>query len=232
LRWSNPELIVVPDEGDPWDQQFYYLSQHRMRDLRIGFLGHYRVVDQTMDVELIYSHDGRRWKRPMRGAWLPRGPQGSLDSMMIYMPTSLIDRGESWIGLYSAADVGHNGAGPSGREGMRTIHGIRIPRHRFAGMHTVASLTGRLRTRIFNPTGTKLLLDASIDGALRAELCDAFGRPLDGFRFSESVPVQGDSAAHELRWQTGDAADYIYDPVVLNLEWTSGTVYGVASAGN
>lgn len=222
LVWSDPEFLVAPDEKDAWDQQFYYLAQHRLGPLRIGFLGNYRVWDQTIDIEMAYSRDGRQWHRPLRGAWLPRGPQGSLDSTLIYMPSHLIDQGDHWLGLYTACDAPHN----KYWSGQHTIHGVRIPRYRFAGLGSSGSLTARIRTAPFFLGGPRLQLDAAIRGSLRAELCDAFGRPFPGFRFAESVPVAGDNAAHELRWNGADSLDYQTYAVTLRLEWTDGMVYG------
>ena len=224
LRWSDPELLLVPDEQDAWDQQFYYLAQHRLPDQRVGFLGRYRVVDQDMDIEFVYSRDGRKWHRPLRGAWLPRGPAGSLDSTRVYMPTHLIDRGDHWLGLYSAVDTKHNE--PSERS-KRTVHGVKIPRHRFAGLNSQSTLSARVRTVPFILSAPRLLLDAAVAGSLRAELCNSFGRPLEGLTFADSLPVTGDSQRHELRWKTSTAADYQYDAVSLRMEWTRGVVYGV-----
>jgi hypothetical protein len=229
LRWSDPELILVPDGNDAWDQQFYYLAQHRMPvadrmdALRIGFLGRYRVIDQDMDIEFVYSKDGREWHRPMRGAWLPRGPEGSLDSTRIYMPSHLIDRGDHWLGLYSAANVKHNMAREGGEN---TVHGVKIPRYRFAGLGSTSSLSARLWTKPFILPSPHLAIDAAIQGSLRAELCNAFGQPLEGCTYAESIPISGDSPRHALRWKQADYGDYQFDAVSLRLEWTGGVVYG------
>jgi hypothetical protein len=225
LEWSDPEIVLVPDEQDAWDQQLYYLAQHRLEHLRIGFLGRYRTVDQDMDIELAYSLDGRHWRRPMRGAWLPRGPAGALDSVRVYMPSHLIDKGDHWLGLYSAVAVKHNAPRDQNRG---TIHGVKIGRHRFAGLASNGSLSARVRTRPFVLSAPRLLLDAAIEGTLRAELCDAFGRPFGGFSFAESVPVRGDSPAHELRWQATGPGSYRHDAVTVRLEWTRGTIYGLS----
>jgi hypothetical protein len=223
LVWSDPEFVAVPDASDPWDQQFYYLAQHRLDYLRIGFMGHYRVWDQTMDIEMTYSTDGHRWHRPMRGAWLPRGPEGSPDSMMVYMPTHLIDRGDHWLGLYSGTNATHN----KYATGKHAIHGVKIPRYRFAGLSSSASLTARVRTQPFFLSGPQLRLDAAVKGRLRAELCNSFGQPLPGFTFDRCAPVGGDSTAHELRWDGADVADYRSYAASLRLEWIDGMVYGI-----
>lgn len=49
-------------------------------------------------------------------------------------------------------------------------------------------------------------------------------------RFSrDTVPITGDSGAHELPWKNADTADYQACAVTLRLEWTDGMVYGAHS---
>ena len=223
LRFSDPEFIVVPDALDPWDQQFYYLTQHRFGSLRIGFLGHYRVQPQTMDIELSYSHDGRHWNRPMRGAWLERGPAGESDSAMVYMPNQLIDGGDHWLALYSGSAALHN----ERSQAKRGIHGLKIDKHRFAGLASTASVTASLLTRPFYLSGTRLYLNSRVEGWVRAELCNPFGQPLEGLSFAHSIPLAGDSRRHELRWRDKTPADYQTHPVALRLEWLRGELYGI-----
>lgn len=224
LAWSDPELLIVPDERDPLDQQFYYLSQQRLDDLRIGFLGHYRVAEQTMDVEFTYSRDGHHWRRPLRGAWLPRGPAGAPDSEMVYMPVSLLEQGPHWLGIYTGTDYLHNRARGGG---TATGLGVRIMRGRFAGLRAVDSMPARAHTCPFILNAPRIFVDAAIRGELRAELCDVFGQPFAGFSLTEAIPFSGDAEAQELRWKNAVPEDYLYDAVSLHLHWTDGAVYGL-----
>ena len=109
--------------------------------------------------------------------------------------------------------------------GKRGIFGAEIGRYRFAGLTPLDGHTATVRTKIFFLSSERLLLDARIDGTLRAELCNAFGQPLTGLSFADSVPVSGDSTRHELRWKQAGADAYLYYPVSLRLEWTHGTVF-------
>ena len=230
LKWSDPELILVPDGEDSWDQQFYYLAQHRLQNLRVGFLGSYRIVNDDMNIEFVYSADGRRWKRPMRGAWLPRGPKGSSDSTRVYMPSHLLDRGDHWLALYTGMNTNHGGIRELGAPSIPdSIHGAEIQRHRFAGLSSRSSLTARIRTIPFILPGPAIRVDAAIAGELRAELCNAFGQPLAGLSLADCVPLTGDSQQHELLWKNATFSDYTYNAVSLRLEWQQGVVYGVFS---
>ncbi|MBM3946807.1 MAG: hypothetical protein FJ315_05335, partial [SAR202 cluster bacterium] len=106
LAWSDGELLIAPDDGDRLDQQFYYLAVHWQEGWRIGMLGSYPCADHTMDIELCFSRDGRRWERPARQPWVPR--QTAEEAGMVYAPNRLVDAGEHWLLLYTASPVRHD----------------------------------------------------------------------------------------------------------------------------
>jgi len=117
LRWSAPRRVLEPDEHDPVDQQFYYLSVTRTDRGLVGMLGHYRVEAQTMDLEWCFSGDGLSWERPLRRAWLPRGGPGTPDSFGIYAPQSLVHHEGRWWLFYTGVNSSHNGKEAHGEPG-------------------------------------------------------------------------------------------------------------------
>ncbi|MBM4085684.1 MAG: hypothetical protein FJ272_12920 [Planctomycetes bacterium] len=148
LTWSAPELLITPDAHDPLDIQFYYLSVHREPRWRIGFLGHYRVWEQTMDIELCFSRDGREWRRPLRGGWIPRDPIPQLGCMSAYATNNLIDAGREWLMLYTAGNTKHNHQLPPGVEKPWCgVMAAGIPKNRFAGLATAASRASQTPNR-------------------------------------------------------------------------------------
>ena len=225
VSWSDPELIITPDDADPMDQQFYYLAVHWQDGWHIGMLGNYPVADQTMDVELCFSRDGRQWSRPIRTPWLPRGPEKH-DSLMVYAPNRLIDAGEHWLLLYTGSNHLHNASRPEGSHKPRSVTcAARFPKRRFLGLRAQGS--GQLWTRPFIPKKREIRLDAAISGQVRAELCDPYGTPLPGLSRVEAVPLTGDSTEHVLRWKDGNSARYQYDAVSLRLAIADATVYAI-----
>ena len=69
-------------------------------------------------------------------------------------------------------------------------------------------------------------IDADIRGSVRADLCDAFGKPLEGYELAKSIPLCGDSSKRMLRWEGGrTTAPYQYDAVSLFLEMNNTTLY-------
>ena len=222
ITWSDAELIIMPDDRDPWDLQFYFLSVHRQEDWMIGRLGYYRVADglQTMDTDLCFSRDGYRWERPVRGGWIPRSEDG-LDKMGIYAGGAWIDLGDRWLTLYSGTPVPHNAK--SHKSGVMAAS---FAKNRFVGLE--ASRTpGGFMTEPFFPAG-EVHLDADIHGWLRAELCDAFGRKIPGFNLMDSIPVTGDSESHILKWKSASVSSHLFECLRLRFEYSDGAVYGVS----
>ena len=228
LEWSDAELLIAPDEQDRLDQQFYYLAVHRQEGWRIGMLGSYPVHDQTMDIELCFSRDGRRWERPIRAPWVPRGPEGTGDAGMVYAPNRLIPAGDDWLLLYTASPHRHNESRTQDDSQVQAaVHAARFSRHRFLGLATRGAGVGMLWTRPFVLNGTELCVDARVEGRLRAELCDPFGAPLPGFDKGRFRVLSGDCTAHLLRWEGTTIEPYQYNAVSLRLEVEKGEIYNI-----
>ena len=226
IEWSDAELIAMPDDRDPWDLQFYFLTVQPFEDFMIGSLGYYRVEDgqQTMDTDLCFSRDGRKWQRPVRGGWIRRSPEGSgaMDTKGIYAVNPWVDRGGKWLTLYSATPQPHNS-----RVYESGMMAAVFPKNRFVGL-SAGRTPGGFVTEPFFPSKEEVYLDADIRGWLRAELCDAFGRKLPGFHLMDSIPIQGDSESHVLRWRDAGIADHRFECVRVRLEFAEGEVYHLA----
>ena len=225
-NWSAPELVVQADNRDPWDQQFYHLAVQYHEDWYIGSLGHYRVEDkqQTLDLELIFSRDGRNWERPMRSGFIQR-EHGGRDAEGITPPNAWLDRGDDWLCLYTATARKHN------RHADVTLPATCLmaaswSKHRFVGLGANAQPGGFL-TPVFYMQGSELVVDADVKGWLRSELCDAWGRKIDNFQLNQSIPVTGDKPDHVLRWESDEPSRYIHDPVRLRFEFADATVYSL-----
>jgi len=227
--WSAPELVITPDAHDPLEMEFYYLAVHRGIEWRTGFLGHYRCWDQTMDIELCFSRDGRHWLRPLRGGWIPRDPIPERGCMSAYAPNDIITVGDRHILLYTAGNTKHNHEAPPGvGKPWRGVMAASWPAGRFAGLATASGAVGSLALRPFIPGRPEITVDADVRGRLRAELRDPYGTPIEGCELHRSIPATGDSRTHALRWE-GDrtTAPYQYDAVSLRLEISDGVIYSL-----
>ncbi|MGZ4963052.1 MAG: hypothetical protein ACXWKG_10120 [Limisphaerales bacterium] len=108
LQFRDRQRVVQPDINDPADQQFYYLSVTHTGRERVGILGHYCCRAQTMDLELCFSDDGIRWRRPHRTPWIARGLPPAPDCYGMYAPNRLIKRDGRWHLFYTAVNHSHN----------------------------------------------------------------------------------------------------------------------------
>lgn len=228
IEWGDPELILVPDGHDPFDLQFYYLAQHCEANWRIGFLGHYRCWEQTMDIEVCFSRDGRAWSRPLRGGFIPRDPVPERGCMSAYATNALITNDETHLLLYTAGNVRHNREQPPGVKAPWTgVMAATWPKGRFAGLASEPRTIGSLSLMPFVQTEPEIAIDADIAGWLRAELRDPFGKAIPGYELHNCLPVQG-NCRHVLRWQDGaTTAPYRYDAVSLQVELSEGVVYTI-----
>ncbi len=108
LHWTDRRRVIVRDQQDPADQQFYYLAVTHTPQGRMGMLGNYRVEAQTMDLEWCFSRDGIHWQRLLREAWIPRGKPGDPDSYLIHAPHAIVLRDGQWHLFYSGSNTAHN----------------------------------------------------------------------------------------------------------------------------
>jgi len=226
LAWNAPQIVIQPDEHDPWDQQFYHLAVQYHEDWYIGSLGHYRVEQgqQNIVLALAFSRDGRTWHRPVRGSFIPRDPDGP-DRETISPANAWIDEGDTWLCLYNGVARKHNEHGRDDLPVTRIMAG-RWPKNRFVGL-AADRVTGGFLSDVFYPQGPEIVVDADIRGWLRAELCDAWGRKHEGYHLMDSVVIQGDNTAHRLLWKESSAARFAHDPVRIRFEYADGVVYGL-----
>ena len=109
LRWENRQRVIQADAQDHADLQHYFLSVTHTEKGRIGMLGHYRLLAQTMDIEWCHSEDGVKWDRPARTGWLPRSEPHTLpDSYGVYAPHNLVQHEGRWHLFYTGTNDGHN----------------------------------------------------------------------------------------------------------------------------
>jgi hypothetical protein len=109
LAWENRRRVVTPDDKDPVDQQFYFLSVTYTERGRLGLLGHYRLDSQSIDIEPCYSSDGITWQRPLRRPWIPRAKPGEgVATYMLHAPHNLLWRDGRWWLFYTGGNFSHN----------------------------------------------------------------------------------------------------------------------------
>lgn len=226
IDWSDPELIILPDADDPLDLQFYYLSVTHLKRWLVGFLGHYCCQKQTMDIELCFSRNGQAWNRPFKTLWIERGKEGEPDSKGIYPAANLIEVNDYFLQYYTGCSHLHN-ASLQKKPVHKSVMSVKICKDRFAGLNCSENTHGEILTRPFVFLKDEITINADISGEIRAEISDVFGNPLDGYGFSASVPLRGDSKTHVLRWKDKNTSQLFSKSIVVKLALDNATLYSI-----
>ncbi|MCH2115702.1 MAG: hypothetical protein MK171_12425 [Pirellulales bacterium] len=226
IAWSDPKIVIWPDEKDPWDLQFYMMPVNDYAGWRIALLGHYRTEAGQQDsfIELAFSRDSHQWSRPLRGVWF-HGAHPE-DAGGIYPSgEGLVDMGDHWQLYYCGGNSTHDVFDIDGAT-AHTIMAVKIPKNRLLGV-AADKVVGEFITEPIFLSEDEIKIDANVRGWLRAELCDIFGRKIEGYHLMDSDPVSGDCQDHVLRWKGKDSSAYRYKPVRVRFEFTEGEVYCV-----
>lgn len=210
LQWSQPELVLEPDENEtsgPWpDTQFYGMTVDIYEGLYIGMLWVYRPgTDARIDTQLAVSTDGRKWERVgERATFLPLGPEGSRDDGMV-RPAGKLLVGESEIKiLYGMVQGPHSSPrSPRVREEKEfapSAIGLAYLRRDGFVCIEAGQQAGTLLTKKFRVDGSRLYINADARGGkLCVSLCDGNRKHISGFRSSE--PITGDHLKAQVRWK-------------------------------
>ncbi len=226
MVWGNPRLVLWPDEMDPSGMQLSHLAVHDYAGWRIGLLGHYLAKDRegALGLELAFSRRGFDWMRPLRGAWFTpnAGERG------IFPASGFTETDHHWLLYYSDGSAPQIEHSQDAEDEMRptSISAVRISRHRLVGV-AAGNEVGGFTTQPIFPSKQTLSVNANIRGRLRAELCDIYGRALQGYSLDACDPITGDSEQHILHWGGHTASRFRYDPIRLRFELQDGEVYAV-----
>lgn len=204
LHWSEPRVIIAPDERDEGETQYYCMDGLLQRgELLIGLL---RVLRDDLPADeggpvagigytvLAWTRDGENWERD-REAFMPRNPQpGSWDHAMTWGGCQLPVDDEVFI-YYGGYARGHK----VNRFTERQIGLARMKRDRYVA-RAATSPRGTLATVPRRLDAAAMTLNASIDGEVRVQVLGPDGQALPGFGFDECQPLTGDGVALPVSW--------------------------------
>ena len=201
--WPGAQLILTPDEADDrlrgGKPDFYGLSAFPYESMYIGFLWVYNANggDDTINVELVSSHDGARWLRQEepRPPILPLGSLGQWDDGMVFTPNHPVVDGDTIKLFYGGFDGPHKNPGARGAIGLATLR-----KDGFASLDAGED-PGLVITRDLIRAAGPLRINARATGGwLKAELLDERGEVIAGYSRDDCEAFTGDNVAHTLRW--------------------------------
>lgn len=222
-RWSDPELIMAPDETDDRltrseggiCSEFYNMSAFLRDDQWLGLVTHFRYAgppakkgpeqssyDGPIDVQLIHSPDGRTWHRcDDRSPVIPNGPYPYDAGCVLGVANGPVFVGdEMWL-YYTGITTMHGGPLPEKQ--------ISIARAawRLDGLVSLSAGSGggTVETVPFHPSGDRLFVNVDAGrGELRVELLDATGSAIPGCTADACEPIREDAVRLHASWRDRD----------------------------
>ena len=85
-QWVGPTQVIVPDDADAPDLQFYWFVPFYSETGYYGLMNIHHTGNQTMDVQSMSSADGWTWQRELdREPLVPPGERGRFDYGMVHI---------------------------------------------------------------------------------------------------------------------------------------------------
>jgi hypothetical protein len=235
IHWSEPETIIVPDEKDPPDLEFYTLDMTTYAGLYVGLLWNFRTNDATHEPEIIFSRDGIHYQRNYRQPFVPRGPKGAFDAASVFTSIPVVhgDRilthytGRNWRSIETIEELEGNGMAYIGLATSR-LDG-------FVSLDGAKNDFSQMVTRAFGFTGSQLRVNvrSALQRAWGADPCDVRvellapnHEPLPGFTLDDADPITASSLAHTVTWRgQSDVSALAEKPVKIRFHFKNAKLY-------
>ena len=104
IHWSDPETVLLPDELDYPDTEFYELNVTPYEGMYLGMLWIFRTTNLTHHPELVVSRDGVHFERNYREPFVYRGGRRvDFDHDSIYL-TEVVPHGDKVLCYYNGTN--------------------------------------------------------------------------------------------------------------------------------
>jgi hypothetical protein len=244
--WTDLVEVVTPDERDGPGTEFYYMPVIPYQGAYVGMLIIYHEhtgdpdvlagFNRTLDVQLTFSRDGKKWERVLDRQTFMVGDEDAWDEKRVYPECALVRGDEVWI-YYRGSNIPHGTTG--GRiadlvdteiDGKRMIgDALGLATIRLDGFVSIDSAAepGSMTTWPLRfDGGDELTVNADASGGeLLVEALDMFGKPHEGFTRRECQPVAADAVSHRVRWTDGASLKSLVQPVRLRFTMRDTKLY-------
>ncbi len=220
ITWSDPEIVLQPDEDDPPAMEFYGMPVFAHAGMYIGLPWAYHAheeepsvrMDAEVDVQLAVSRDGVQWQRTgNRRPFIPRGVPGSFDSRGIYTAKAPVIVGnEFWF--YYGGSASYHGDGS-----RKSNYALGLAKLRLNGFVSMEAIDGDgwLVTKPFTCEGSRLTLNMEGNGGyVTVAVLDAEGTHLPGYHRIESALIDGDGLNQPVSWLERSSLDGLQGQVI------------------
>ena len=216
-NWSSPQPLVVPEDyWDNIDDSFYGMEQFQVGSDWVGLLNVFHMTDNTLDVQLTYSRNGRDFQRIQPGrAWLGTDGQQAWDRHMVTICSKPIVVGDDLYVYYGGSPTRHDWWMVGITEGLdvpeaKTMdmvdYGLglaKMKKDRFVSLSSAEAREGVVVTPPISKSGPRLVINARTrsDGLVRVAVADGQNQVYPGFDKDNCLGFSGDAVEHEIKWK-------------------------------
>jgi hypothetical protein len=207
-HWTHERTILVPSETEI--PEYYGMTVFRRGDLFFGALQIFDNKTGFMHPELVWSGDGEHWDLiPTHQPFVERGPAGGWEAGMVMLADNPVAVGDELWFYYGGFPLDHN----TKEENVGSIGLLVSEKDRLIGLRPNSDQPGTIMTRPFAPEGRRLVVNAGIEGELRAELRTDGNKVIEGWSFEDCDPLAETGFAGELTWK-GRSLGEVKEPEV------------------
>ena len=225
IRWSHDQTIMVPNEDDYPDTEFYAMPVMAYQGVYIGVPWIFRTTNTLHYPELAFSRDGIHYDRPYRQPLVSLGDFGDFDESTIYVHQPFMHEGEIRIYYYGGNWRGTEALYAKGDKAQFAVGLATVREDGFVSVDAGKTHPGELVTRYFTFDGTELHLNMEASkynhGAgrpeIKVEILGPDTDPVAGFRLDESDSVRT-TGWHRMSWKgQTDVGSLAGTPVQLRI---------------
>jgi len=208
IHWSEVETIMIPDERDPPDLEFYAMPTFFYEGVYIGMTWIFRTTEALHYPQLSFSRDGTNYTRPFREPLMRVGDSGDFDESMLLCNTPLFQDGRIWF-YYSGGN--HRAPERFLERGDKAVHAIGVatlPEDGFVSFLAGKLDPGKVLTRVLTFEGNQLSVVMKATqhnyGAgpvqVKVEIIDSTHEPIPGFTLEECDNL-ATTGKHRVSWK-------------------------------
>ena len=233
IHWSEMETILIPDEKDFPDTEFYGMPVFYYEGFSVGLIWIFRTTNTLHYPTLAVSRDGVDFQREFREPLIRVGDYGDFDESTVYVSKPWVHDGKIWIFYYGGNWRGPEALYEKGDKATFAVGLATLPEDGFVSVDAGKIRPGKLVTRPFTFQGKNLVVNFQASkhnhGAgqpeIKAELLGVSHEPIDGFKLDQSDPVRT-TGNHEMRWQRkGDVGALAGKPVRIRFSIRNAKLY-------
>jgi hypothetical protein len=207
-QWSRDQAIMVPDENDYPDTEFYAMPVMAYEGVYIGVPWIFRTTNTLHYPELAFSRDGIRYQRPYRQALVSLGDFGDFDESTIYVSQPFVHEGEIRIYYYGGNWRGSEALYEKGDKARFAIGLATVREDGFVSVDAGKIHPGELVTRLFTFEGEGLYVNMEAakynHGSGQPEIkVEILGSDTDvdgGFSMEAADPIRT-TGKHRISWK-------------------------------